>query len=125
MTKREFLKPHLLRSIEQLQAFIRLNVPAPIVGMAAWNVFKTTVAAYGTEAGWPIVDMIREDNLKDRGLCINDDCTNAVDRPGVGMCEPCKKLEGLDDETIDAAMREAEQEPRPSADSHLGHRGTE
>ncbi len=105
-TKEEFLKPKVFECIERLRKLVTLNAPAVIVGAAAWNVYTTILAAYGTEAGKIMINEIRDHNLHSRAVCSYEDCINYVDRPDVGTCEECLRKLGIGDLTPHDLTRE-------------------
>lgn len=120
--KESLLKPRLLESLERFRTFIDLNAPNTIIGAELASLFRVTLATYGASAGLPLLSDLMDREYHSRAICGNEDCVNRVDRPDVGICEPCKKELGLDDETIDKEIA-GWSAPDPSA--HLGHRGTE
>jgi len=89
--KQELLKPHLLESIARLKKFVELDAPGVVVGAEAFNVFATTLAAFGDGAGSTFIQHIRERNLHVRGVCNHQDCTRYAGRPGLGLCDECAK----------------------------------
>lgn len=95
--KEEQLLPRVMACIDRLQRFIELGAPAIIVGHAAWSLYATVLACYGPEAGEGMVASIRDGNLHSRGMCNNDDCTNRVGRPGLGVCADCVRKLGIVD----------------------------
>ena len=109
--KLDKLKPRLLECIGRLQRLVELDAPAVIIGAAAWNVFSTTLAAYGSLAASTMVQHIRDENLHSRAVCNHEDCTNYVQRPDVGMCADCQKAMGLEDhEVFEAGVTVEESE---------------
>lgn len=95
--KERKLKPHVIACSDRLRKFIDINAPAVIIGSEAWHLFCTVLACYGTAAGSTMIGHLRDANLHNRGTCSHDDCTNYVERPGVGWCEACCKAEGITD----------------------------
>ncbi len=97
MSKEEKLKPHVIEGCDRLRNLIDLNAPGVIIGAAAWQLYKTVLATYGTGAGSTMLQDLRDGNLHSRGVCSHEDCTAYVDRPGLGVCEPCAESMGLTD----------------------------
>lgn len=102
--KQNKLKPHLIECIDRLRKFIDLDAPSVIIGNAAFAVFATTLATYGSSAGSSLISHIRDQNLHARGVCGEEDCTNYVQRPDTGMCDPCCKTLGIDPATTIEAL---------------------
>ena len=92
MTKKEKLRPYLVRSIYRLQKLIELDVPADIIGAEVHHVFATTLAIYGPAAGSSFIQHICAQTLHLRGICGHEDCADEVDRPDLGLCEDCARL---------------------------------
>jgi hypothetical protein len=89
LSKRDKLKPHLLRATARLRKFIELDAPGVIIGAEAYNVFATTLAVYGESAGSAMIRHIRDQNLRARGVCGYEDCVETVEHPGLGICGAC------------------------------------
>jgi len=95
MSKKEKLKPFVIECCDRLRKLVDLNAPATIVGAAAWHLYVTVLAAYGSTAASTMVQNIREQNLHNRGICSHKDCTNYVDRPESGICKSCRSKLGI------------------------------
>lgn len=108
-TKEQLLKPRVLENIDRLRKIVELDAPAVIVGEFAFNLYATVLAAYGEEAGRGLVKHIRDQNLQSRGVCEHGDCTNPVARQPLGICEPCQKEIGIDDESMKKMDEEAQK----------------
>jgi hypothetical protein len=93
--KEALLKPHLLSTIERLKKLIEMDAPAVIIGHDAFAVFATALAVYGDSAGNGLISLLRESNLHGRGVCDHEDCTNYVERPPSGTCNPCLTKMGV------------------------------
>lgn len=98
--KEELLKPRVLECIDRLRKSVELNAPPVFIGECAFSVFAIVLATYGEESGRGLIRHIREQNLHERAVCSWADCTNAVERPSMGMCPDCEREIGCDPESM-------------------------
>jgi hypothetical protein len=87
--------------MNRLQKIIDVDAPAVIVGSMAWHLYCTILACYGQSAGSTMIQHIRDENLHSRGVCSHEDCTEYVERPGVGLCAACCTKLGIDEPAVE------------------------
>ena len=101
MSKQELLKERLIECVERMHKLLALNAPGTIIGSEAFNIFATTLACYGEEAGHALVSHIREQNLHERAVCTyGNECVNPIERPPMPICLDCEKIIGVDPESM-------------------------
>ena len=99
MKKQEMLKARVIECHARLGKLIEHAGSPVIIGAAAWHLFCTVLAAYGTSAGMQMITSLRDGNLRARGVCVYGDCVASVKRDRAGICARCSK-------SLDAEMKD-------------------
>jgi len=100
MGKKEVLKPRLIECVERMRKLLELDAPPVLIGAEAFSIFATTLAVYGTEAGWSFLEHLRKQNLKSRAVCAWEDCIHPVEREETHLCAACEKKIGCDAKSL-------------------------